>query len=495
MGRGEAYPHMPYPGLGLRMKKEKGLYYKFNVLIVGSIFICGLVIGGTILRTAYNSLETGLVRSSQEIASSMAVIVSSDILLDDRFALNERMSKALEANEQIRYLIVTTPDGSVLESTFVEGLPEGLPPVRLPAGTQDMDVMTFSSNEGTIREILVPIDDGFLGYIRLGVTDKQMMTDLQEKCLLAVLLVTMACVAAAILATRYAHEFLKPVARLSFAVKQMEKGNYGVQVPVTTCDEVGQLAKTFNAMSEGLRSTIERNNRLVDDLRQKEAGRVWLIQQLFSARENEQRRISRELHDESSQSMATILTYLRLLHDKLDTDEQREMLFEIRELTAVTLEGLRRLAVDLHPPLLEDLGLAAALEKYLEPLKKVNPDIELRWSFEGDFASLSRPVALMCYRTVQEAVANTLKHAEAEHVDIRMLVCGRRVYIAVQDDGLGFDGEAEERARLNRHLGIVSMRERTELLQGSFKLQSSPGKGTKINIVLPVDGGAEIENV
>lgn len=479
------------------MKQEKGLYYKFNMLIVGSIFICGLVIGGTILRTAYNSLETSLVRSSQEIASSMAVTVSSDILLDDRFALNERMSKALETNEQIRYLIVTTPDGSVLASTFLEGLPKGLPPVRLPAGAQaqEMDVMTFASNEGSIREIMVPIDDGFLGYIRLGVTDKQMMRDLQEKCLLAVLLVTMSCVAAAILATRYAHEFLKPVARLSFAVKQMEKGKYGVQVPVTTRDEVGQLAKTFNAMSEGLRSTIERNNRLVDDLRQKEADRVWLIQQLFSARENEQRRISRELHDESSQSMATILTYLRLLHDKLDTDEQREMLFEIRELTAVTLEGLRRLAVDLHPPLLEDLGLAAALEKYLEPLQRVNPDIELRWSFEGDFASLSKPVALMCYRTVQEAVANTLKHAAAEHVDIHMLVCGRRVYISVQDDGIGFDGEAEKKARLNRHLGIVSMRERTELLQGSFKLQSAPGKGTKINIMLPVDGGAEVDNV
>ena len=225
------------------MKKEKGLYYKFNVLIVGSIFICGLIIGGTMLRTAYNSLETGLVRSGQEIATSMAAVISNDILLDDRFALHERMSKTLEANDQIRYIVVTNSDGEVLASTFIDGLPKGLPPVRLPDGEKGMDVMAFSSNEGTIREILVPIDDGFLGYIRMGMAEKQFMTDLQEKCLLAILLVLMVCVAAAILATRYANEFLKPVARLSFAVKQMDKGKYGIQVPVTSQDEVGKIGR------------------------------------------------------------------------------------------------------------------------------------------------------------------------------------------------------------------------------------------------------------
>ena len=115
--------------------------------------------------------------------------------------------------------------------------------------------------------------------------------------------------------------------------------------------------------------------------------------------------------------------------------------------------------------------------------------------FRSDFASLSRPVALMCYRTVQEAVANVLKHAEAEHVSIYMLVHNRRVYLTLQDDGIGFDRAAEEKARLGGHLGMASMRERTELLQGSFQLATAPGKGTKISIVLPVDGGAEIENV
>ena len=131
----------------------------------------------------------------------------------------------------------------------------------------------------------------------------------------------------------------------------------------------------------------------------------------------------------------------------------------------------------------------------MEPIRRANPEIAFTWSFEGDFASLSRPVDLMCYRTVQEAVANVLKHAEAEHVSIYMLVHNRRVYLTLQDDGIGFDRAAEEKARLGGHLGMASMRERTELLQGSFQLATAPGRGTKISIVLPVDGGAEIENV
>ena len=248
-------------------------------------------------------------------------------------------------------------------------------------------------------------------------------------------------------------------------------------------------------MSTGLRSVVDKNNRLLEDLQLKEQNRRWLIEQLFTAREDEQRRISRELHDESSQSMASILTYLRVLHDRLTTDEQREMLFEIRELTSTTLEGIRRLAVDLHPPLLEDLGLIAAIEKYLEPICRMHRDIDFSWQFQGDFNRLSKPVNLMCYRTVQESVANVLKYAEATKVDIFLRIGKKNVILTVADNGIGFDRETAEKARLNRHLGLVSMRERIELLQGTFLLETAPGKGTKITMLLPIDEGNDFDNV
>lgn len=476
------------------MKRDRGLYYKFNILIVGSIFLCGLLMGGMMLHATWSTLEEGLLSTGRGTASYLAAAVTNDILVDNDFAIHERMSKTMENNRQIRYIILFDADGKVRASTFIHGLPQGLPEKRMPAGDGEPDTMSFDSNEGIIREVIAPVDDGYLGYVRLGLTEKYTMSVLRERCILTILMVLMVCVVSAILTTRYAHELLKPVARLSYAVKQMEKGKFGIQVPVTSNDEVGQLANTFNKMSLSLADTIQKNNELVHDLQQKEANRCWLIQQLFTAREDEQRRISRELHDESSQSMATILTYLRILHDRLDTDEQREMLYEIRELTARTLEGVRRLAVDLHPPLLENLGLAAAIEKYLEPVRKLHPEIEFIWHTEGDLKGISRSVAMVCYRTVQEAVVNILKYAGAGKVYISLYAGTSEVFLNIRDDGVGFDKETAEHARINRHLGLVSMRERTELLQGKFQLETKPGKGTTIKLTLPmdVDGGRSL---
>lgn len=187
----------------------------------------------------------------------------------------------MEANKQIRYIMVTHSDGSLMASTFTDGLPMGLPVLRVPDGEEDIDLMSFSSNEGTIKEIMVPIDDGYIGYIRLGLTEKYMLSSLQERFLVVVLMVILVCAVAATLTTRYAHEFLRPVARLSFAVKQMDKGNYGIQVPVDSKDEIGRLASTFNKMSTGLRNVVDKNNRLLEDLQLKEQNRRWLIEQLL----------------------------------------------------------------------------------------------------------------------------------------------------------------------------------------------------------------------
>ena len=477
--------------------ENQGLYVKFNILIVGTIFFCGMIIGGMLLKTTSDSMVDSLISSGQEVASALAVTVGNDILLDDRFSMQERLARTKETNDQVRYIIVSYPNGAVLTSTFVQDLPEGLPAVRLPSSEHGIDSQLFASSEGRIREVMVPIEDGVIGYVRVGMGEKQMMAQLQDKCLQAILAVFFICVIASVLATRYAQSFLRPIRKLGFAVKQIDKGKYGIQVPVNSSDEIGQLASTFNNMSKGLRETVDENDRLVKALQQKEKDRAWLINQLFSAREDERRRISRELHDESSQSMASILTYLRVLHDKLYTDEQREMLFEIRELTASTLGSIRQIAVDLHPPLLEDLGLAVAIEKYLDPIKKSNPEIEFKLEILGNLSQLAKPVALMCYRTLQECIGNILKHARAKKVDIKLVMDEKNVHLTVRDDGVGFTEQDAKQARLNRHLGLVSMQERTELLKGRFSLDTTRGHGTEIAISLPIaveEEGVEIDH-
>ncbi|MCR5176608.1 MAG: HAMP domain-containing protein [Anaerovibrio sp.] len=476
---------------------NKGIYFKFNVLIVGTIFFCGMIMGCMLLMSISKYMEDGLIGSGQELASSLAVTVGNDILFDDKFSLWDRLSRTMDTNEQVRYIIVTYPNGEVMFSTFGNMLPEGLNPKRIYDGTKGIDSILYASSEGRIREIMVPVDEGMIGYIRVGMSEKKMMYILQERSMETGIAVLLLCAFASFMASRYAWYFLRPISKLAYGVNQLEKGNYGVVVPVYAGDEVGKLAETFNRMSAQIKKNTEENNHLLEELKLKEQDRIWLINQLFKAREDEQHRISRELHDESSQSMASILTYLRILHDRLDTDEQREMLFEIRQLTAATLGGIRQLAVNLHPPLLDDLGLIVAIEKYLDPLVKINPDIKIDFCHKGNFNDLPKPIALMCYRTIQEAVANSIKHAAPTNIRVDLESDGVMLVLTVYDDGRGFSEDEAEEARLNRHLGLVSMKERAQLLDGSFKLVTGINKGTTITVELPIyelEEGEELLN-
>ena len=468
--------------------ENHSLYLKFNLLIVGTIFICGLLMGGMLLYTTRQSLEDGLDTSGEEVAASVGAVISNDILLDDRFSMFERLTHTMENNDQVRYIIVARPDGHILTSTFTNGLPVGLPAQRRPREGMGADTMAFESDEGYIREVMYPIDEGLVGYLRVGMSEKKMTRLMQERCAQIIILVFIICVAASLMATRYAWNFLQPIRTMSAAVRKLGGGDYGVKVPVETVDDIGQLGQAFNDMTDKLQMKDEENSRLLKELKEKEKLRIWLIGQLFSAREDERKRISRELHDETSQSMVSILAYLRILHDKLMTKEQRELLFEARNLTSTTLEGLRRLAVNLHPPMLDDLGLIVAIEKFLETFRRTQPQITVDMNISGDFSQLPHPISLICYRTLQEALTNIVRHAQADTVTVKLAAMEKEIHLSIRDNGIGFDRRTAEKARLNRHLGLVSMRERVELLNGRFHIDSGPSRGTCITIILPLEG-------
>ena len=294
---------------------------------------------------------------------------------------------------------------------------------------EDTEPHVYRSTEGPIREILYPIDDGITGYLRIGLEEREARTLVRQRGVELFLVLLLLSLLAAFLATRYA--------------------------------------------------------KLLEALEKKERLRIWLIGQLFSAREDERRRISRALHDKTSQSMVSILAYLRILHSKLMTDEQRELLQEARVLTNETLQGLKHLAIDLHPPLLEDLGLIVAIEKYLETLRRTQPELQINLAAEGDFRALDRVQALVAYRSVQEGLTNIVRHAKASHVCVTLSLNEKELSLEISDDGIGFRRETAEAARLDRHLGLVSMKERAELLEGSCTIESAPGKGTRLFLRLP----------
>lgn len=123
--------------------------------------------------------------------------------------------------------------------------------------------VTFDSTEGYIREVVYPIDGGLVGYFRIGLSERPMMQLMWKRFVQTMLVILAICLAASVLATRYARAFLRPVQTLAQAIRQIGRGNYSVRVPVETKDEVGRLAKAFNVMSNRLAVKDRENSKLL----------------------------------------------------------------------------------------------------------------------------------------------------------------------------------------------------------------------------------------
>ena len=205
--------------------------------------------------------------------------------------------------------------------------------------------------------------------------------------------------------------------------------------------------------------------------------------QVLTAQEEERKRIARELHDDTAQALTSVLVRLRLLERSAGDERLRAGITELRDLTGDTLEGVRRMAIDLRPPMLDDLGLEAALQAFVQ-------DFSHRWPVKAKFTGgrlgrLPLDVELVLYRIVQEALSNVAKHANASGVEARLTRRGRSLRLVIEDDGCGFDVEAAKSSR-GSGLGLFGMEERLALIGGSVLVESAVGRGTRISVEAPL---------
>jgi two-component system sensor histidine kinase UhpB len=228
-------------------------------------------------------------------------------------------------------------------------------------------------------------------------------------------------------------------------------------------------------------------NTMLDVLHEHRGLLQKMSEQVLAAQEDERKRIARELHDETAQGLATLLIRLKILERARTEPEMRGQIDELRELTAETLEAVRKLAVELRPATLDDLGLVAALEGYTDAYRSRIP---VRVSFSADGFEhredrLPPQVELVLYRVVQEALTNAAKHAAAARVRVALRRALSDVVASVEDDGEGCDVEEMMRSR-ERGLGLFGMQERLALVGGQLTIDSAPGRGTRIQARLPL---------
>ncbi len=204
------------------------------------------------------------------------------------------------------------------------------------------------------------------------------------------------------------------------------------------------------------------------------------LRRVVAGQELERRRLARELHDETGQALTSILLGLRAVDEAGLDDGARGAVADLRELVVATLQDVRRLAVQLRPKALDDFGLAAALERLAQTLSETSGlhiDLEARLG-EGRLPS---EVETTLYRIVQEALTNIVKHAEATRVSILLMRRDGAATAVIEDDGRGFD-----LAAAGETFGLEGMRERAELHDGRLTIESTPGSGTTLVVVVPL---------
>jgi signal transduction histidine kinase len=248
-------------------------------------------------------------------------------------------------------------------------------------------------------------------------------------------------------------------------------------------DELDLLATIGAQISEAVANAWLRA-RLVE----KEAARQALLSALVHAQEEERARLARDLHDGAGQTLTSLLVRLKTL-EQAAPESLRGTVTQLCQAASGTIEQVREVSYRLRPAVLEEFGLEVALRTMVQDMAaEAGLAVECRVNLAG--RRLPFEMETTVYRIVQESLTNIVRHAEARQVCVELVLLPYAVALRIDDDGIGFDLDADRnRNGKKQPLGLASMRERVEMLDGSLVVQSSPGHGTSIQARIPLDPG------
>jgi signal transduction histidine kinase len=309
-------------------------------------------------------------------------------------------------------------------------------------------------------------------------------------------------VLAAVFAWGAARSVTQPVAVLTDHAERIAGGELAWPIPELGEDEIGRLGKSLERMRRNLADLIahvadanavleqrvdERTKELEQanvQLREREEDRSQLLRKIITAQEDERKRIARELHDETTQSLAVLAMGVEAAMEAVRGGKVPR-LDEVKALTVRTLEDVHRLILDLRPSVLDDLGLLSAIRWYGD--RVLTPrGVSVRCEF-GDLPRLPPEMETALFRMCQETLSNVARHAQATAVLVQVGVERGDVHIEIEDDGKGFDAAEVAKREGRRPWGLLGIRERAEILGGSASVDSSPGNGTHVEIRIPLE--------
>jgi two-component system, NarL family, sensor histidine kinase UhpB len=365
--------------------------------------------------------------------------------------------------QQTRHLRIQLkkPDGALVE------LAGHSPPAKLkdrpPAWFIRLVDTTYSQAEHQITT-----EDGQSVVLLIQANPLDEITEAWQETL-AYFMTTCALILLTFLAVHLVlHKSLRAIDTIVKGLGIIETGDYRNKLPRFSAREYDSIAKAINHMT-GVLDRTQRQNRA-------------LTQHSLKIQEDERQHLSQELHDEFGQSLTAIkVMAVTAAHEEADT---KRITSSITEICDHLMKVVRAMMKQLHPLMLTELGLKATLEDLLQHWSGRNPEIVFQLDCDEAVDLLDKQITIHLFRVIQECLTNTLRHANANRVDIKLSLDeaeARCLRFSFRDNGQGCNLH-----RIEAGFGLLGMRERIKSLQGSFNAKSEPGAGMQINVTVPL---------
>ena len=278
-------------------------------------------------------------------------------------------------------------------------------------------------------------------------------------------------------ATRTATAHLKSIiGTLTQRTSELATSNENLKREIAQRKSVEKSLRTSEQTTSQL---LKKSHRMQEELRQ-------LSRRLLSVQEEERKRISRELHDVVAQALTGINVRLSMLKTQSNASAKdlHKKIATTQLLVLKSVEIVHRFARDLRPTVLDDLGLIPALKSHLNGVRE-ETGLEIDLHTVAGVEKLDGGAKTVLYRVVQESLSNIAQHAKASRVTIRLTDQRGKVCMVIHDKGRGFQMDKIEAAESGKHLGLLGMRERVEMVDGTFCIESAPGKQTTVRVEIP----------
>lgn len=452
--------------------------------ILGIGFLTAVLFAAiTLLQTrasASQILYQLLEQRTLSMGRSLADTIERPASTGNFFSVMEHLQTARNTFPEIRYIIVRNPEGKVVASTFGKNIPADL--IKLPSTKcpPDCSALTLGSSEGLILDVRFPVAGGYAGTIQLGVLDRMVSHELATLTK-TILWGMVLCIAFGICLALWLTGILtRPIRHLVQSTNKIREGEFETRARVFSNDEIGRLAVAFNQMGEALM-------RYRHEVESKEKARLSLIERIVQVQEDERKLISRELHDHFGQSLMALLLQVQSGCEHSPgrcefSQKPGSLCFCVENTIRQIIQDVHRLAWGMRPSILDDYGLDSALARHIEEVAKTAGfEIDYQFTSPNGLERLPSRIEVSLFRIAQEAITNMIRHAKATHASVIVLRQIHEITMLVEDDGRGFDiGMVQERG--DQCLGLIGMKERVNLLGGSFAIESASGEGTRIRV-------------